>query len=78
MPGSREFNAWQFDPPEHQKDYRFRVGGKLTGTAFTSRPSGICPMPDSLATGRFDLNEMARTAALGRSGGGLPVLYLTQ
>jgi hypothetical protein len=38
---------------------------KLTRHGFhIATVKGICPMPDSLATGRFDLNEMARNRRL--------------
>jgi len=48
--------------PEHQKEYRVsELVTKLTRHGFhIATVKGICPMPDSLATGRFDLNEMAR------------------
>ena len=52
--------------PEHQKEYRVsELVDKLTRHGFhIATVKGICPMPDSLATGRFDLNEMARNRRL--------------
>jgi SAM-dependent methyltransferase len=52
--------------PEHQKEYRFsELADKLTRHGFhIATVKGICPMPDSLASGRFDLNELARNCRL--------------
>ncbi|MGO9128899.1 MAG: methyltransferase domain-containing protein [Bryobacteraceae bacterium] len=52
--------------PEHQKEYRVsELADKLARHGFhIATVKGICPMPESLASGRFDLNELARNCRL--------------
>jgi len=52
--------------PEHRKEYRVsELADKLARHGFhIATVKGICPMPESLASGRFDLAEMARNRRL--------------
>lgn len=55
--------------PEHKKEYLVpELTQKLVRRGFrVAAVKGICPMPVSLATGQFDLSEMARNATLSDS-----------
>jgi len=55
--------------PEHKKEYRVsELSRMLVRRGFqVAAVKGVCPMPVSLATGQFDLGEMARNARLSDS-----------
>lgn len=52
--------------PEHQKEYLVQeLSAKLSGAGFQIETTvGICPLPRSLASGRFDCEEMLSNGVL--------------